>query len=349
MMKATNKKHEVALKVRGGISKGNWPYRFARVFYFVNALIMICGLAVITLNQSNGLFRCKSLTVTFDEEIWETANIVVDVDSNSTETKDELLIYSWFTGTYIENGVSYLTMFYLKYISYIAKLTHMYDSSSRTQKHDGYPKYSEQNKIDNKGFVDTVGAELLYCGDLGAWVFRHPDIKTSRNGEEENECNWLMRSPETSTYDIEFAASFNWYVWLGEIKPSNGLTVSCNECIYQSDQSRSGCSYRGTCSANLECQCEEGAFGYRCEFEVPCTSLVTEKRGCCGWQPEQPILLSNSTRVFGDIDMAYNRPVYMQRNLTGIPYDLRKFDILWDTNPLFDKDKGKESRTKILF
>lgn len=51
----------------------------------------------------------------------------------------------------------------------------------------------------------------------------------------------------------------------------------------------------------------------------------------------------------GDFDMAYNRPVYMQRNLTGIPYDLRKFDILWDTNPLFDKDKGKESRTKILF
>ena len=33
-----------------------------------------------------------------------------------TETKDELLIYSWFTGTYIENGVSCLTMFYLKYI-----------------------------------------------------------------------------------------------------------------------------------------------------------------------------------------------------------------------------------------
>ena len=334
-MKATNKKHEVALKVRGGISRGNWPYRFARIFYFVNALIMICGLAVITTSQSKGLFRCKSLTVTFDEEIWDSANVVVYVDGNS-ETEDELLIYSWFTGTYIENGVSCLTMFYFKYTTYIAKLTTECDSSSRTQTHDGYPKYSEQNKIDNKGFVNTVGAELLYCGDLGAWVFRHPDIKTSPNGEEENECNWLMRSPEISTYDIEFAASFNWFVWLGEIVPSNGLTVSCNECTL--DQGRSGCSYRGTCSASLECQCEEGAFGYRCEFEVPCTSLATEKRGCCGWQPEQPILLSNST--IDNFDMAYNRPVYLQRNLTGIPYDLRKFDVLWNTNPFF-VNKGK--------
>ena len=116
MMKATNKKHELALKVRGGISKGNWPFRFARIFYFINALIMICGLVVITTSQTKGLFRCKSLTVTFDEEIWESANVVLDEDGSSTET--ELLIYSWFTGTYIENGVSYLMMFNLKYNLY---------------------------------------------------------------------------------------------------------------------------------------------------------------------------------------------------------------------------------------
>ena len=52
--------------------------------------------------------------------------------------------------------------------------------------HDGRPKYTEQNKENGEPFVHTIGAEIIYCEDLEAWVFRHEKISTSPNdGDEE--------------------------------------------------------------------------------------------------------------------------------------------------------------------
>lgn len=135
-----------------------------------------------------------------------------------------------------------------------------------------------QNKVDDEGFVSTVGAEFVYCKDLGSWVFRHPLIKTSRNSIEENECSWLLRSPTTISYDIaDVASSENWNVWKGTIDSSSRLSASCNECRHKAD-----CSYNGQC-VNRGCQCDKGYFGHACHLETPCESLAVEKKGKCAF------------------------------------------------------------------
>jgi hypothetical protein len=139
------------------------------------------------------------------------------------------------------------------------------------------PRYTEQNKIGSTGFVNTIGAEFVYCKELRAWVFRHPQIKTSVNAREENECSWLLRSPTTFSYNIaEVAPSEGWQVWKGMIDWSSGLSVSCNECAQTSD-----CSYHGECGVDRVCRCNDAHYGYRCELELPCAALTTEKRGEC--------------------------------------------------------------------
>lgn len=46
-------------------------------------------------------------------------------------------------------------------------------------------RYVERNKEDGSPFVETVPAEIIYCEDLEAWVFRHPSIRTSLDELEE--------------------------------------------------------------------------------------------------------------------------------------------------------------------
>lgn len=41
------------------------------------------------------------------------------------------------------------------------------------------------NKEDGLPFRETIGAEILYCEKLEAWVFRHPKITTSPFDSEE--------------------------------------------------------------------------------------------------------------------------------------------------------------------
>jgi hypothetical protein len=167
VMLSTRKcRHRIGVSGRGVASR-EWPYRVARCVYFVNAALIMIGMAIITRDESRGLYRCKSLSFNIGEDIWDEANILKDESSHMTEPR--LLVYTYFAGDYAENGT-----------------------------HDGYPKYTEQNKLDDStGFVNTVGAEFVYCKELRAWVFRHPQIKTSINARKENECSWLLRSPTT--------------------------------------------------------------------------------------------------------------------------------------------------------
>ena len=46
-------------------------------------------------------------------------------------------------------------------------------------------RYVERNKEDGSPFVETVPAEIIYCEDLEAWVFRHTSIRTSLDELEE--------------------------------------------------------------------------------------------------------------------------------------------------------------------
>ena len=243
-MMSTRKSHQIGVSGRGVASR-EWPYRVARLVYFLNAVLMMTGIAIITNRQHRGVYRCHSVTFNIGEDMWEGSNILKDGHSSLTE--ERLLIYSYFSGTYVENG-----------------------------EHDGYPKYVEVNKLDGSDFVDTVGAEFVYCNSLQSWVFRHPRIKTSLNGIEENECSWLLRSPTTSSYNVaDVASSGAWQVWKGMIDSSSGLSASCNGCLNEAD-----CSYHGEC-VNQQCQCSDGYYGQRCHLETPCTSLATEKQGEC--------------------------------------------------------------------
>ena len=49
----------------------------------------------------------------------------------------------------------------------------------------------------------------------------HPHIKTAPITSEgtENACNWLLRSPNTESYDItELASENGWNVWMSFVK-----------------------------------------------------------------------------------------------------------------------------------
>lgn len=146
----------------------------------------------------------------------------------------------------------------------------MFDYLVEEGLHNGYPRYVEQSKINGTGFETTVGASIIYCDSINSWVFMHPYILTSPDGEEENECSWLWKSPETQDFDIISTSGSDWESWIGEVKSSQ-VSIVCNECMERSD-----CSYHGDCIEGI-CSCDETHFGDSCEFELPCPSLASEK------------------------------------------------------------------------
>lgn len=84
------------LSFSGMIASNNRVNHIVRFVYFLNAAIILAGLGYITAIQKNGLYRCNSISVVFDEEIWEKA--LVKLPDGNSETR--LLIYSNFNGVY---------------------------------------------------------------------------------------------------------------------------------------------------------------------------------------------------------------------------------------------------------
>jgi len=125
---------------------------------------------------------------------------------------------------------------------------HLLCKSTEEGSHNGYPKFVEQNKNDGTSFGSEVtGAQIVYCSDIGAWVFNHPYILTSSDGEEENECSWLWRSQETDDYELTSTSGSAWEAWVGRVKPLVFVSITCNECSETSD-----CNYHGTVSPFLD-------------------------------------------------------------------------------------------------
>ena len=155
----------------------------------------------------------------------------------------------------------------------------------------GYPRYVERSK--NQGAIslnendggtlfgpDSMpGAEMVYCTDIGRWIFRHPNITTSAEGGQGNECSWLWKSAETDDYDILSTNDGVWEAWVGsngKVKPQVSFSVMSNECNERSD-----CNYHGKCVEN-HCNCDIGYFGEACQFDWPCETLATEKAHTLG-------------------------------------------------------------------
>ena len=143
--------------------------RFIRFVYFVNIALMMFGVSILMVNQDGGDYRCKSKTVAFGDEVWEKAWVKMGQCESDSDCGDRqlckesycyeqrLLVYSHFNGIYEEIR----------------------------DRHHGRPRYVERNKEDGSEFQVTVPAEIIYCEYLEAWVFRHPNIRTSLDDLEE--------------------------------------------------------------------------------------------------------------------------------------------------------------------
>ncbi|KAL7535670.1 hypothetical protein ACHAXR_006658 [Thalassiosira sp. AJA248-18] len=143
--------------------------KFLKGAYFLNFCALVIGMVWVTVKQKQGAFYADSITVTFGDQVWNDA--IVTWDTGAVETR--ILLFSYFNGVYRYNGTQ----------------------------HDGRPVYTEQNKLDNSLFIDTVAAEVKYCKDEKAWVFAHRQIMKS-DSDVESECPWLLRSPETDEYTM---------------------------------------------------------------------------------------------------------------------------------------------------
>jgi len=114
--------------------------------------------------------------------------------------------------------------------------------------HDDRPVYTEQSKFeDGLAFDTTIGAQIKYCESESAWVFSHPNIKKSSS--EESDCPWLLRSPETSEYNL-LDVQGQWSIWTGNIQDNGYFSAVDNEAHGPVD-----CNYHGTVTDEGTCDC----------------------------------------------------------------------------------------------
>jgi len=168
---ASNKEHSFDPPGRNTHRFSLWMTRFIRLVYCVNAALMLIGISILMFKQDSGEYRCKSKSIAFGDEVWEKAWVKLgpcNADSDCSDDRQQckesycyeqrLLVYSHFNGIYEE---------------------------STRDKHHGRPRYVERNKEDGSPFLETIPAEIIYCKDLEAWVFRHQNIRTSLDELEE--------------------------------------------------------------------------------------------------------------------------------------------------------------------
>jgi hypothetical protein len=68
--------------------------------YFLNGIVLLAGLTYISVKQGHGGYRCKTITVSFNEEVWEGATVI----NKDGSIEERLLIYPYFNGVYKEEG-----------------------------------------------------------------------------------------------------------------------------------------------------------------------------------------------------------------------------------------------------
>lgn len=88
--------NERRLSSSGLIASNKRTNIIVRFIYFLNSAIVIAGLIYITVAQKSGAYRCKTVTVLFDEEYWKNAYVMLDDGS----VEERLLMYSYFNGIY---------------------------------------------------------------------------------------------------------------------------------------------------------------------------------------------------------------------------------------------------------
>lgn len=224
-----NRRRKKELHFRGWMLKAS---------YFVNSLILLSGTVYVNKKQSAQRYHCESLTVMFGDEVFENA-YVTDLAVQSQPRKTSTLVYSYFNGVYKIDG----------------------------RDDNGYPIYTEMNKVSGNKYNETVGAEFVYCKEEEAWIFRHKAISKfemsndkevslcfdftsfpcfgrclqsndfNRTPFPQEDCSryWLLRSPPTAAYDLTDVLLEDWSVWTGVVTPANQMSIVCNTCRSDSD------------------------------------------------------------------------------------------------------------------
>ena len=306
---AANKNHAIKCSASStGRRIRKWSNRVIRCVYAAVMIGMCVGLSYITIQQPSGEYGCTSIVVQFGDEVWENTWITLDneckIDSDCSNQNQKcfrglcherrLLIFSHFNGLYIMDGT-------------VAER----------------PRYVEMNKEKGDPFKNTIPAEIHYCEDIESWVFTHPNIKTTLDSEDSNECQWLLRSEQTEDFDLVELSTDFWRLWDGKIVDDYRIDIDCAECSNDSD-----CNYMGTCvdepGLDQKCECFDGRFGIFCQFETPCDVIRTEKD------------VNTTLEIVRDFDQdgdsidfvqVYGRPMYSAR-MQGKPYGLMR-DGYW--------------------
>jgi len=185
---------------------------------------------------------------------------------------------------------------------------------------DGYCKRSAYVESGHGSYSDT--ARFFFCEDIQAWVFAFDE------GHQFNCENWISRSPEqdimsVDSYNILASVQGNdpWTIRVGDRRqlPIPEFTLECYDCKY--DESFCGGEGRGKCVDN-RCVCEDGWYGYRCDYFMPCDELEVNPLHAQGLRPwagkYRPLMApltgedrNNNVTDPSKILKMYNRPTYI--------------------------------------
>mmetsp|Transcript_40394 Transcript_40394/g.87235 ORF Transcript_40394/g.87235 Transcript_40394/m.87235 type:complete len:579 (-) Transcript_40394:585-2321(-) len=203
---------------------------YLKSVYFVNLMVFLAPMIIVSIRQQDGYYQCKMIKVDFGDVVWEDAFVRLPEGGYEKRT----LAYSNFNGVY-----------------------------ERIRTEAGRPVYQERRKFDRLEF-DPWGkspAEIKYSIELSAWIFTHPLLAKKKEGEY---VPWLLRSPETDEYDV-LNVEGDWDVWFGVIG-ATPLKYSCTECSTDTDCNFNGQCVNRECECNVE---EETTFlGPHCEVKL---------------------------------------------------------------------------------
>jgi len=75
-----------------------------------------------------------------------------------------------------------------------------------------------RNKFDDSPYMKKTPATIQYCKQEKSWVFMHHNIRKEDpniRSADTSDCPWLLRSPETVSYDL-LEVNGAWTQWTGK-------------------------------------------------------------------------------------------------------------------------------------
>ncbi|KAL7487697.1 hypothetical protein ACHAW6_013274 [Cyclotella cf. meneghiniana] len=264
LKRATTKKCFRAEFPHQSIGRGKGLSVFLKTVYFLNLLVFLLLLLVVSVRQQKGYFNCNSITLTFGNDIWEDAIVKTQNGYNKTT-----LLYSFFNGVYEQSGSQ-----------------------------DGRPVYVERNKFNNAPYISKVGAQVKYCRTLQAWVFTHENIQKSTS--DKSECPWLLKA-NSLEYDLLDVPADSWSVWVGTITNAD-VSVSCNSCSDSVDCNLNGECLGGKCECDKS-DASVRIFGLRCQHKLKeeCASIKgnDDQTWLVGTWPNRSLFTAYSRPTYG--------------------------------------------------